>query len=75
MLKPIFPKELKESSISYQSSYGNILSSWKVKGNKIEYTVEIPANATATFYPPENIRNSNVVQLEAGKYQMDLELK
>lgn len=75
LLKPIFPKELKESSISYQSPYGNILSSWKVKGNKVEYTVEIPANATATFYPPENIRNSNVVQLEAGKYQMDLELK
>ncbi|WP_223579583.1 alpha-L-rhamnosidase [Sphingobacterium sp. GVS05A] len=75
LLKPIFPKELKESSISYQSPYGNILSSWKVKGNKVEYTVEIPANATATFYPPENIRNSNAVQLEAGKYQMDLELK
>lgn len=75
LLKPIFPKELKESSISYQSPYGNIVSSWKVKGNKVEYTVEIPANATATFYPPENIRNSKTVQLEAGKYRMDLELK
>ncbi|MFU1856288.1 family 78 glycoside hydrolase catalytic domain [Sphingobacterium sp. NGMCC 1.201703] len=75
LLKPIFPKELKESSISYQSPYGKIVSSWRVNGNKIEYTVEIPANATATFYPPANIRSSGAVQLEAGKYQMDLELK
>jgi len=62
-------------SLALVKNKANIVSSWKVKGNKVEYTVEIPANATATFYPPENIRNNKAVQLEAGKYQMDLELK
>ena len=75
LLKPIFPKELKESSITYNSPYGNIVSNWKVSGNKVEYQVEIPPNATATFYPAANIRDGKVIQLEAGRHRMDLELK
>ncbi len=75
LLKPIFPKELKESSISFRSPYGEIVSRWRVNGNKVEYDVEIPANATATFYPPKNSNNNKVINLEAGKHKIDLELE
>lgn len=77
LLKPIFPQELKESSISYDSPYGKIVSEWKLKDKKIVYDIQIPANATATFYPPDNvsISSSDVVQLDAGKHRLELELK
>jgi len=77
LLKPIFPQELKESSISYDSPYGKIVSEWKLKDKKIVYDIQIPANATATFYPPDNvsISSSDAVQLEAGKHRLELELK
>lgn len=75
LLKPIFPQELKESSISYDSPYGEIVSEWKLKDKMIVYNIQIPANATATFYPPDNVRSSDIVQLEAGKHRLELELK
>lgn len=74
-LKPIFPRALQESSVSYDSPYGKILSSWTVKKNKIEYQIEIPANATATFYPPDNMKDSHTKQLTSGKHRLELELK
>ncbi|WP_312333413.1 alpha-L-rhamnosidase [Sphingobacterium sp.] len=75
LLKPIFPQGLKESAISYDSPFGKIVSDWKLKGDKIIYDIKIPANATATFYPPDNIKNSDVVQLDAGKHTLELQLK
>ena len=75
LLKPIFPQELKESSISYDSPYGKIVSEWKLTDKMIVYNIQIPANATATFYPPDNVRSSDIVQLEAGKHRLELELK
>ncbi|MDR0264224.1 MAG: glycoside hydrolase family 78 protein [Sphingobacterium sp.] len=75
LLKPIFPQGLKESAISYDSPFGKIVSDWKLKGDKIIYDIKIPANATATFYPPDNIKSSDVVQLDAGKHTLELQLK
>ncbi|MNM61190.1 Bacterial alpha-L-rhamnosidase [compost metagenome] len=75
LLKPIFPQELKESSISYDSPYGKIVSEWKLTDKMIVYNIQIPANATATFYPPDNVRSSDIVQLEAGKHRLELKLK
>lgn len=75
LLKPIFPQGLKESAISYDSPFGKIVSDWKLKGDKIIYDIKIPANATATFYPPDNIKSSDVIQLDAGKHRLELQLK
>ncbi|WP_313265183.1 family 78 glycoside hydrolase catalytic domain [Sphingobacterium sp.] len=75
LLKPIFPQGLKESAISYDSPFGKIVSDWKLKGDKIVYDIKIPANATATFYPPDNVKSSDVVQLDAGKHTLELQLK
>lgn len=75
LLKPIFPHGLHESTTSYDSPYGKIVSEWKLRGDKVTYNIQIPANATATFYPPYNIRNGHAVRLEAGKHRLELELK
>ncbi len=40
-----------------QSLYGEIKSGWKLEGNEMVYTVEIPANTTATVTLAEcNVR-------------------
>ncbi|MGJ1364061.1 family 78 glycoside hydrolase catalytic domain [Sphingobacterium spiritivorum] len=75
LLKPIFPKGLNQSSITYTSPYGDILSSWNVRDGAVIYDIEIPPNSSATFYPPENIRNTDVLKLEAGKHSLRLDLK
>ncbi|MDM1293085.1 family 78 glycoside hydrolase catalytic domain [Sphingobacterium sp. N143] len=75
LLKPIFPAGLQQSSVTYESPYGQISSRWKVQNKKIIYDIEIPANATATFYPPKNIKNKDHIPLEAGKHSLELEFK
>lgn len=75
LLKPIFPKELNQSTVSHTSPYGEIVSSWKQNKNNIIYDIQIPANSSATFYPPENIMDSEPVNLEAGTHQLILKRK
>jgi alpha-L-rhamnosidase len=62
-----------------KTMYGELLSEWKLNGNKFEWTVIVPPNTTATVYPP--VKDSQritlngsavggpVHQLTAGKYQ------
>lgn len=40
------------ASASLDTYYGKLSNGWKVEGNKINMTVEIPANTTATVYIP-----------------------
>ena len=42
---------------TYDSMYGKILSHWKVKDNKMEYEIEIPANTQATVTLPEAVKS------------------
>ncbi|WP_241462370.1 alpha-L-rhamnosidase [Sphingobacterium deserti] len=74
-LRPIFPAELEHSSITHKSPYGDIKSSWKKNKKAIVYDVVIPANATATFYPPSNLLDTAAVKLEAGKHRLKLKIK
>lgn len=50
---------------THESEYGTIFSGWKVDGEKVEVTVEIPVNATATVQLPNarltEVRESNIV--------------
>jgi alpha-L-rhamnosidase len=50
ILKPNFVKGLNQFEASHKSPYGTILSSWKRKGRRVEYMVEVPANSTATVF-------------------------
>jgi alpha-L-rhamnosidase len=50
ILKPNFVKGLNQFEASHESPYGTIISSWKRKGKRLEYMVEVPANSTATLF-------------------------
>ena len=56
VLKPNFVRGLEHFQASHEGPYGTIVSSWKKKGNKVDYNVIIPANSTATFYIDEELR-------------------
>ena len=51
---------------TYPSIYGDICSEWERKNGKIIWTVDIPANTTATLYLP----NGKVKKLGSGKYRL-----
>jgi alpha-L-rhamnosidase len=73
LLAPHFVKGLNYANISYQSPSGLIVSNWKRKGKKIIYEVTIPANCTATFTMPANIKDSRTVALESGTHVFELQ--
>lgn len=50
IFKPNFVNGLTQFSASHQGPYGLIKSEWLRKGSRIVYTVEVPANATATVH-------------------------
>lgn len=46
LLHPVFDARLSPLEFKYQSSYGEIKSSWTVKGSAAEWSVTLPANTT-----------------------------
>jgi alpha-L-rhamnosidase len=46
VLHPVFDARLSPLKFEYESSYGEIASSWTVKGNTAEWNVTLPANTT-----------------------------
>lgn len=54
---------------------GGLYQNGKKKGKKIIYNIEIPANSTATFTMPDEIKEPKEVTLTAGKHQIKMELK
>ena len=51
-LKPSIPATLEWAEGSIETVKGLISSSWKRKGNRLEWTVDIPANTQAMVYVP-----------------------
>jgi alpha-L-rhamnosidase len=51
-MEPVFPEKLTHAKASYQSPYGKIESHWQRDGNKLTWTIAIPANTTATIKLP-----------------------
>jgi alpha-L-rhamnosidase len=52
LLKPHFVDELNDVRVSHNSSFGQIVSHWTKRKNKVFYRITIPANTTADFYIP-----------------------
>jgi len=52
IVKPNLVGGLTSAQASYDSVRGRIVSDWKVKDRRLELTVTIPANTTATVYVP-----------------------
>ena len=73
LLRPNFVKDLKQFEAKHRSPYGQIVSAWEWKNNNVMYTVEIPANSSATLYLPDNVKSDEpTVNLEAGKHTFKL---
>jgi alpha-L-rhamnosidase len=52
IIKPNLVGGLTSASASYDSAHGLIVSDWKTKDGRLDLTVTIPANTTATLYVP-----------------------
>ncbi|MFZ9505205.1 MAG: alpha-L-rhamnosidase C-terminal domain-containing protein, partial [Cyclobacteriaceae bacterium] len=63
-VKPLIGKGLNSADASLETLYGKARSSWKREGAVTEFTIEIPANTTATIFLPA--KNSSSIT-ESGK--------
>ncbi|MDR1601318.1 MAG: glycoside hydrolase family 78 protein [Tannerella sp.] len=52
LMEPAFPEELTSVNAGYESPYGLIESKWTREGDKLSWSVTIPANTTATLKAP-----------------------
>jgi alpha-L-rhamnosidase len=81
---PIPGGSLSHASAWHETPYGRASSSWKISENRMEWQVEIPANATGTLVFPTKKRGSIKVNgepattspmaVESGKYIVTLTL-
>ena len=62
VLHPVFDARLSPLEFAYQSSYGEIRSSWTVKGKTAEWEVSLPANTTGRL---------ELSPAEAGRWKVD----
>ena len=75
ILKPNFPMALNHFAAEHEAPSGKIISKWERKGKRINYTVRIPANSTATLTLPSYIKDAKTISLEAGEHSFSLRLK
>lgn len=74
-LRPNFVSGLENFEAKHQSVYGWIQSKWqRINNSQIIYDVVVPANSSATFYPPKNVKVGSPMFLSAGKHHLILEL-
>lgn len=88
ILKPCIGGSLKWAKGNYNSCYGEIVSEWKIKGGRVIYHCEIPANTSAEVHIPTDKYDSvcvlggykskvvdgcAVYQLDNGKYTFEFE--
>ena len=74
LLSPNFVEGLDHFTASFNGPYGKIISAWKKSQNGLTYSVEIPANSTATVSIPVNEKqtiNLNGKPISAGSYRID----
>lgn len=75
ILRPKFIDGLNDYEASYESPYGTIISKWTRKKKDITYTVNVPANSTATLYLSDDIKGEQVIELKAGNHVLNLRKK
>jgi alpha-L-rhamnosidase len=77
LLTPHFIEKLDHFESEHTGPYGKIISSWKRKGDAVEYSITIPANSTATVVFPAGskimshsmpINAENGLRVSAGSY-------
>ncbi len=90
ILKPNFVSGLERFSATHTGPYGDIVSSWQRKGQKVSYEVTIPANSVATLSLKASVIKAGsasdevnlskpvdgnyVLQLQPGIHKFDIQL-
>ena len=79
-IEPHVVAELDHFETSFQSPHGEIYTSWKKKDGKVQFTIVVPPNATATFkWNPEKwksmklgnkVSETGQIVLAAGKHDI-----
>ncbi len=69
VLRPHPIKELKYFTAKHTSPYGEIISSWKIKGSKVAYYVKVPKGCTATLYYSTKT-GEKIRELSEGEWNM-----
>lgn len=81
LLKPNFVQGLDHFEAEHEGPQGKIKSAWKRVGKKVNYSVTIPANSTATVYFPLQQGQKAyqgkssveaILSLDAGTYQFEI---
>lgn len=91
MLRPNFVAGLDAFEASHISPYGEIVSSWKKNRGKVQYTITIPSNSSATLYLKKSCRikckeieaatlfamreKGNGIELLTGTYHFEIKTK
>jgi alpha-L-rhamnosidase len=52
IMRPTPVGDLTYVNASYNSSYGKVVSDWKIAGGRLIWNVTVPSNTTATVYVP-----------------------
>jgi alpha-L-rhamnosidase len=63
IIKPLLTDQLDYAEAKHQSLYGEVLSRWERKDNKMVITIEVPVNASATVFlnePAGSITESGI---------------
>lgn len=71
VLKPFPDPRLGHAGARYQSVHGEIISDWKYNGNRLFWSVTVPANTTASAHIPMADGSRRVVELAAGKHTFE----
>lgn len=68
ILRPHFEKNLDQFDAQFQSPLGLVQSNWKWNKKRVNYSVVIPPNSSATLYLPDYIEGEKIVKLTAGSH-------
>jgi alpha-L-rhamnosidase len=72
IVKPCIVDEVDFAEASVGSPYGEIVSRWERKNDKIVLSVTAPPNTSATVYlPASSEKGYEIIEVESGKYEFD----
>lgn len=68
IIKPIPGGTLTFANTSYNSLYGEVVSNWKIDGERTSFCISVPANCTATIILP----NGEMHEVCAGRFEYEI---
>ena len=72
-IAPVIGEGLSEAKVSFESMYGLIESSWKLKDGHVHIMLTIPPNTSATVVLPNHSEEGKEIELGSGEYEFDYE--